>query len=301
MVQNNFSPTKVKLDIMQTALHSIILLLVYLFCASSRPLWPFSAVASVEAAEREVVTAALQNHHEIPIVESNRNMITNLVSSWFGGAERPLTSANRLENSAHSTAAEASRGITSTENNDAVRMAPSLVERLPENGRRTIDTIKSLIETIITTIKTVIRDIKNKYQDIKDIYRLFYPLPPRETLPPVERPNTLVGNLQKMWDNRPTPVKNANIVMQRKIMATRADALIQTRLKWLPNSLKPKTRQWMIDNAPWLFDALCNGKTHTNPRIQQLAAEIQLKITKANPSVNNMVIEAICLFKKSPI
>lgn len=286
---------------MQTALRSIILLLVYLFCASARPLWPFSAVASVEAAEREVVTAALHNHHEMPVAESNRNMISSLASSWLGGVERPpLTSANRLDNSAHSAAAEAGGGIASNEINDAVSMVPSLVERLPENGRRTIDTIKSLIETIITTFKTVIRDIKNKYQDIKDLYRLFYPLPPRETLP-VERPNTIVGSLQRMWDNRPTPVKNANIFMQKKIMATRADALIQSRLKWLPNSLKPKTRQWMIDNAPWLFDALCNGKTNTNPRIQQLAAEIQLKIAKANPSVNNMIIEAICLFKKSPI
>jgi hypothetical protein len=286
---------------MNKSIPAFLILLVYIFCANGSPLWPFppsNAVAAVEATGREIAASAAaasdQLATKIPKVPSDSNIKTAWFP-WFDGTKSKSTESVRL----HSQTAGGKPRLSS--HDEATGMASTLVERLPERGPTTIDTINSLIETVLNTVKKIIRDIKNKYQDIKDLYRIFYPLPIKGNLPPVQRPNTLVGNLQKLWDNRPTPIKNANIVAQKKIMAGRADLLIKMKLSWLPNSLKPRARQWLIDNAPWLFDALCNGKTHSNPRIQQLAAEIQFKITKVNPSVNNMVIEAICLFKKSPI
>ena len=182
---------------------------------------------------------------------------------------------------------------------DGLSIRP-LVEELPQRGQTTADMISHLVEKVVDAFKRVIGNIRNKYRDIHDFYTLFFPL--QEPIPLVpERPNTMIGRLEEKWDNRPTPIRDANIAFQKKLIADRADSLIQQNMAWLPSSLHPKTKKWLIDHAPWLFDALCNGKTHINPRVQQWATDIQFKIARSNPTLNNLVLESICIFKKSHI
>lgn len=269
----------------------LVTFLVLALFSSATPFWPFSAAVVQEVGQIGTAAVIKEVGHAgtAAVVKEVGHAGTAAVIEEIGDV-----GTGALRSSASSSSVVDRLAVRSTVEE---RLLPVQAPRLvaPTIARKASNQMVALIESVIEAFRSVYRSIAKEFQDINDFYRVLYPV---KEAPPPPRPNTIVGNLQNMWDNRPTPIQDANDAFQKAIISRKAGKVIDKKLAWLPSSVKEKSKNWVTDKAPWMFDVLCRGKTHQNPRVQQFALKVQQKITKSNPTVNNLAIESICLFKK---
>lgn len=198
-------------------------------------------------------------------------------------------------------------------NHEPITKGP--LEKIKENISDLSSGLMNALDQVIASVKNTLQRLqkglsqridatKSKIKDTNDLYKLFKQALENQKNPPTPptRPDGIRGSLLKKWDARPKPIKEMGARTEKRIMDTRSDYLLtETAFKNLPSFVKKKIKTLMVDNAPMLFDALCKGKIHENPRIQELARSIEDRLTRENTFISKLVLRGICIAKKSPL
>lgn len=151
----------------------------------------------------------------------------------------------------------------------------TLIQKLGQAGENT----KQALQKGLSNIKQLSQDAKDLVQVLK---------------PPKKSPHSWQSDLSH-------PMRALGDQMENLGIAKSADDMLREKLSWIPGNLRGRVKNFMVDVAHYLLDAVCRGRAHKNPRIQQLALVAQKHLAKMNDKMPLAMamksIDAICATK----
>ena len=182
----------------------------------------------------------------------------------------------------------------------AIKVVQNVASEVEKNVKENIQDAMVRIKEVQSNIHGTMADIQKTSTGIRkevqstaqtafEIQELFKESPP---------PDNLFGRL------RPKPFRRLGSLVEGSITSRSADHLLEHELRFLPANTKGAVKDFVVKNSKIIFDALCKGKQHQDPRIRDLARMSQNRIATLNPDINprvtHIVINFLCTLKRLP-
>ena len=223
-----------------------------------------------------------------------RVAVTNVVD----GAQNAVKTAQQAADGVGKAAQASVKGVQEAAQNtmngvqeSAQSTAKGIQQAVDGAGKAAQKTVAGANQAVQGAVKGVQETVK----DAQDLHSVLFD-PPRSFWE--------VSLPEKIYRAYPKPIRALGSFVEDAITDRSAEMILKKELRFLPQMSKGRVRDMISDNSKNIFDALCRGKRHSNPKIRALANRFQQKISTINhdinPTITNTFINMLCASKRLP-